>query len=78
MSIVNRGKSPAVLEDKLDFRSIVGEGSKNKGKTRQNSPKRMNYYYQEKQLYKDSMKHIHDIHGRFMPATSQESNKDHL
>ena len=38
----------------------------------------MNYYYQEKQLYKDSMKHIHDIHGRFMPATSQESNKDHL
>jgi hypothetical protein len=34
MSIVNRGKSPAVLEDKLDFRSIVGEGSKNKGKTR--------------------------------------------
>ena len=78
MSIVIRGKSPAVLEEKLDFGSIEGEGSKKKGKTRQNSPKRMNRYYQEKQLDKDSMKHIPDIHGRFMLATSKESNKDYL
>jgi hypothetical protein len=34
MSIVNRGKSPAVLEEKLDFGSIEGEGSQKKGKTR--------------------------------------------